>query len=68
MNIQSERQRLITCKDCCENSNETGPYENCPKCGSHRIMLVPCFRCGGETSVVNGYHGCEVCGENQERN
>jgi len=30
----------ITCKDCCEDSDEKGPYENCPKCGSSRVIEI----------------------------
>jgi len=48
----------ITCKDCCEDSDEKGPYENCPKCGSPRVIEY-----GPGQNAHNYYLGlvCDGC-------
>lgn len=44
---------IYMCKDCCEPSNEIGPYDNCVNCGSHRIVEVNGFMYEGEI-VIEG--------------
>ena len=42
---------IYICKDCCEPSNEIGPYDNCVNCGSHRIVEVNGFMYEGEIVI-----------------